>query len=327
MSKAHLRGGFLASLIICFVIMLDGCDRGGKGSPDVKSGEKPSSFSCCDEQESAEGTEAATVDGSVITVEELDAEIGKLGRGVRSRYQTEKGKKNFLNNMVTKKILYLEAKQRGLDKSERVRKETALLCRRLMIDELWKEVAAEAVRPERLREYYEAHPEEFAGEEVEASHILISCPEGSSASMVEAKRKEAQKILKRVAKPGADFAELAKRFSSDDTTKSKGGKLGPLSRRPPPFASRIAAREIFSLKKGEVLKNPVRTAKGFHIFKVTSDVRKKTEPFDKVKDRIRNKLRATAVNDFTAAAKKKADIKINAAALAGRKKVEGAEGR
>lgn len=87
---------------------------------------------------------------------------------------------------------------------------------------------------------------------IKARHILIK-DEG-----------KAKEILER-AKKGEDFVALAKEFSQDANTKDKGGELDWFSR------GTLAAEfenVAFSLKKGEIAPELVKTEFGFHIIKL-----------------------------------------------------------
>ncbi len=86
---------------------------------------------------------------------------------------------------------------------------------------------------------------------VKASHILVK------------KRSEADNILKEMEK-GADFAELAKKYSLCPSSK-KGGSLGFFTRGKMVKEFEKAA---FSLAKGEV-SGAVKTEFGYHIIKRT----------------------------------------------------------
>jgi parvulin-like peptidyl-prolyl isomerase len=87
---------------------------------------------------------------------------------------------------------------------------------------------------------------------IKASHILVE------------KHSQALKILEELQK-GATFKDLAKKFSTCPSRK-KGGALGTFSRGKMVKPFETAA---FSLKVGEVSKEPVKTQFGYHIIKRT----------------------------------------------------------
>jgi foldase protein PrsA len=85
---------------------------------------------------------------------------------------------------------------------------------------------------------------------------------------------------------GANFASLAKQFSTDASTKKTGGKL-PITKgsTAPPFD-----KAAFALATGEISK-PVKTKFGWHIIEALSPVtQEKTTSLDKVEASIRQQL-------------------------------------
>lgn len=88
-------------------------------------------------------------------------------------------------------------------------------------------------------------------DEVHARHILV--PTEAEASSIR------QQLLQ-----GADFAALAKRYSTDPGTKDKGGDLGWFG-----HGVMVAAfdKAAFSLKVGDI-SQPVKTSFGYHIIQV-----------------------------------------------------------
>ncbi len=111
--------------------------------------------------------------------------------------------------------------------------------------------------------------------QVHARHILIKVPEDADEKTVEEKKKLAEEIREKILK-GADFAEMAKKYSDDPGSKDKGGDLGWFGKGKMVKEFEEAA---FSLKPGEI--SPViKTKYGFHIIQVL-DVKTKGETYDK----------------------------------------------
>jgi peptidyl-prolyl cis-trans isomerase D len=99
-------------------------------------------------------------------------------------------------------------------------------------------------------------------EERRASHILLEAPEGTDRSEV---RKKAEQVLQEVKKAPGRFAELAKKYSQDESSAVKGGDLGFFVRE---SMVKSFGDAVFSMKEGE-LSGLVETEYGFHIIKVT----------------------------------------------------------
>jgi peptidyl-prolyl cis-trans isomerase SurA len=97
-----------------------------------------------------------------------------------------------------------------------------------------------------------------------ARHILIVPDGGTSDAAWEAARIRAE-VLRTQLKEGADFVELAKKFSADATAKD-GGDLGTLKRGE--LSPDIEGR-ILALGPGEV-SEPYRSELGYHIFRLES---------------------------------------------------------
>lgn len=116
---------------------------------------------------------------------------------------------------------------------------------------------------------------------VNVEHILFMTVGRTDAEVAEIRQK-AEDVLKQ-AKKGANFEDLAKKYSEDPGTKEKGGQLGWIvqGQTVPEFE-----KAAFSLPKGSV-SDLVRTQYGFHIIKVLDKETAHTKSFDEVKDSIR----------------------------------------
>jgi peptidyl-prolyl cis-trans isomerase D len=108
---------------------------------------------------------------------------------------------------------------------------------------------------------------------------------GKTDAEVDEIKKKAEDVLKQ-AKKGANFEDLAKKYSEDPGTKDKGGDLGWIiqGQTVPEFE-----KTAFSLPKGQI-SDLVRTQYGFHIIKVLDKEVAHTKPFDEVKESIRAPL-------------------------------------
>jgi len=99
--------------------------------------------------------------------------------------------------------------------------------------------------------------------EVKLSHILVAASEEASAAAVTKAAAKAKDLVRRL-RGGADFAQLAVRFS-DGRRALEGGDLGWFSIGQVPSLAQEAAR---SLTKGQFTK-PIRSPSGYHIIKLT----------------------------------------------------------
>ena len=151
-------------------------------------------------------------------------------------------------------------------------------------DELAKNLSVSA---DDLLAYYEANKNSFViPEKRQASHILIRTTPGSEASEKEAlaKIQEVQKELT----AGADFAELAKKYSQDPGSAKLGGDLGL-------FQQGMMVPEfdeaVFTMQEGQTSES-IKTDFGYHLIKLIKIEPKVIQAFDKVKDQVDSAYRA-----------------------------------
>jgi peptidyl-prolyl cis-trans isomerase D len=136
-----------------------------------------------------------------------------------------------------------------------------------------------------LRAYYNAHIDQYKVENrVHAEHILFKTVGKTDAEIAEIRQK-AEDVLKQ-AKHGGNFEELAKKYSEDDQSKTKGGDLGWIveGQTVPEFQ-----QAAFSLPKGAV-SDLVKTQYGFHIIKVLDHEEAHTKSLEEVRDTVQPAL-------------------------------------
>jgi peptidyl-prolyl cis-trans isomerase D len=132
-----------------------------------------------------------------------------------------------------------------------------------------------------LGAYYNSHVEGYKVQNrAHVEHILFKTIGKTDAEVAEIRAK-AEDVLNK-ARKGANFEDLAKKFSEDDATKPKGGDLGWIveGQTVPEFQ-----QTAFSLPKGSI-SELVKTQYGFHIIKVLDRETAHTKPLEEVRDAI-----------------------------------------
>jgi len=140
------------------------------------------------------------------------------------------------------------------------------------------------VTDDELKAVYQQNIQQFqVPNRVHAEHILLMTVGGKTDAEVAEIKKKAEDILAQAKKKGANFEDLAKKYSEDPGSKAKGGDLGwVLQGQTVPEFEKAA----FSLNKGEI-SDLIKTQYGFHIIKVLDKETAHTKTFDEVKDTLR----------------------------------------
>ncbi|GBE05225.1 MAG TPA: peptidylprolyl isomerase [Nitrospirae bacterium] len=222
------------------------------------------------------GKNLAKINSTTITKEAFLNKLEVIPEWARARFQSEEGKKELLNEMVKEELLYQEAKKQGLNKDKDFIEKVKEFKKMTLLSALLKKEIENNSRvdEQEIRNFYDTHPEEFTADlQVKARHILVDTEE------------EANDILGKL-KKGADFAELAKKYSKDKGSAVNGGDLGFFGRgRMVPEFEHVA----FNLKPGEP-SSPVKTQFGFHIIEVMEKKEGTLRGFEEVKNSIQRRL-------------------------------------
>lgn len=138
-----------------------------------------------------------------------------------------------------------------------------------------------------LQAYYDQHRDQYrVAEQVKVSHILVKTPLPGPDGKVDDKgvaeaQRRAEDLLKQI-KGGANFEELAKKYSDDPGSAKVGGSLGWIGkgRTVPEFE-----KAAFSLPKGQI-SDLVKSSYGFHIIRVDDKQDAHMKTLDEVKAEI-----------------------------------------
>jgi len=197
----------------------------------------------------------ALVNGRAITQTEFDLRWGELSKATRSRYEKEGGKRQFLDELITRELLMQEARRRGLDQDDRIRDKTQRYKEQLILDELLKDKLQSKVEltQAELNAYYEQHAGQLL-DPLKANVSVMLLPNVYAARDLEAQVNR-----------GGSFTKFALRYSIDDKTKSKGGELGP-------YRKGLVVPEVdavlHTLKLGMV-SAPIKTDNGYYLVMLT----------------------------------------------------------
>ena len=140
------------------------------------------------------------------------------------------------------------------------------------------------VSDDELKVVYQQNIQQFqVPNRVHVEHILLLTTGGKTDAEVAEIKRKAEDILAQAKKKGANFEELAKKYSEDPGSKAKGGDVGWVlpGQMVPEFE-----KASFSLNKGDI-SDLIKTQYGFHIIKVLDKETAHTKTFDEVKDSLR----------------------------------------
>jgi peptidyl-prolyl cis-trans isomerase C len=231
----------------------------------------------------------AEVGSYKLTLEEFEDQVQSLPPQLQmALLRNPKLKEQFLDRWVDITLIAQEARDKKLDQDPEIQAKIEDIMNAVLAQEfLRREIEGKVkITDDEIETYYKGHKEEFTNpESVKARHILLRVPEGADEKAwkeAESKAKDVKKKLEN----GEDFAELAKKYSDDPGSKTKGGDLGFFTkgRMVPEFES-----AAFSLKPGE-LSGPVKTNFGYHIIEVKEKKAADTKALAEVQAQIRQAL-------------------------------------
>lgn len=287
----------------------------------------------------------AEVNGSAVSRQAFDAEINSIMQRFSSAGQNPTQaqmadiNKAVLDKLIDGELLYQESQKNGftvdnaavnseleklkkqLNSSEEFKKalENWGITEEGYKEELAKNMAIQqfiekqfiekaVISEEETKSFYDENKSNFKqSDKVKASHILIKVEENASKSEKEAKRQKLEKIRDQI-KDGADFAELAKKFS-EGPSNVRGGDLGYFERGQMVKPFEAAA---FSMMPGDV-SDIVETQFGYHLIKVVDKQYATTLEYSQVKPQIEKHLKNQKldkdIRNHIASLREKATIK------------------
>lgn len=260
----------------------------------------------------------ATIDGDPIT----QYEVAKFSETIRGRDQAAEGE--ALDALILNKIIDKEAAAAGIvvedaeidlfinDIKQRNRIDDAQLAvvlqqqgidfaayREQIRDEVQRQrlIAREIsgkvnITPEEVERYYKANLAKYTQpSEIHVAHIVFRLDEDAPAAEEIVVRAKADAVYEQLV-DGADFAEMAEKYSEDSSGKD-GGNLGWFKSGELIDSLEEAAAK---LEPGE-FSRPVRGPLGLHIVELVERKGEKYEPLEGQADEIKQKLYQAALEE------------------------------
>jgi len=281
---------------------------------------------------------AAKVNGQVIKVSDLNTQLDQLKKqypqmftGTDAEGRLLDFKQRLLDNLINQALVEQAAKQKNITVTDAdVQKQidqlksgfkddtqftAALKSAGMTLDTLKTQIrnqlvtqklveslsANQTVSDADIQAYYDKNKAQFFQKPAKrASHILFKPEDKATAA----------KVLKQLQADPTQFAALAKKYSIDTATASKGGDLGwPTSAFVPEFQTALD-----KLKKGQMSAALVQSPYGWHIIKVTDERAGTQQTLAEVKTQIQQIIiqqrRSDAYQTFLNDLKKNAKIEI-----------------
>ena len=245
------------------------------------------------------------VNGNDITKDDVNAFIKAnqpVGLDLTYDKLKKENKRQIVSGLIDNELMVEAAKKANIEDSPELKKELENVKKALMI-KYWlkKQFDNVVISDSEIKELYKKYKK--TPEEVHARHILVK-DKAEAQKIIHQLKKLSGKALK------SKFISLAKSKSIGPSGKN-GGDLGYFKKDDmvPEFAS-----AAFSIKKGHISKEPVKTQFGWHVIYVEDHKASKEIPLEKVKDKIVQDLKQKHFKDKVAKdleiMRKKADIKI-----------------
>ncbi|AWI07536.1 peptidylprolyl isomerase [Clostridium drakei] len=216
----------------------------------------------------------AVVNGKEITQVDLDSTIKRFPNERQGYLQTEAGKKQLLEEIISFELIYNYAKDNNMENDSDYIAQLEMAKKEILTQTAIAKVMQQvSVEDKEVEDYYNANKENFKDPEtVSAKHILVESEE---------KAKEVAEEIN----GGMDFEDAAQKYSSCPS-KEQGGNLGKFGRGQmvPEFEEAAFALEIGTLSV------PVKTQFGYHLIKVEDKSKGAIKSFEEVKNSIKSRL-------------------------------------
>ena len=203
------------------------------------------------------GKTIATIDGMPVGENEFTTHaIGTRPRTAASL--TPEERKEVLDELLDQKALYLEARRQGLDRDPKVQAQMVQIYLRRQV---YNQVRSNDFTEEDLRDFYEAHRDDFIiPEKVRARRLFIKADPIRTQAEAEAVAKQA---YARIGGKIDNFNEVAAEIS-EGPYRGRGGDLGMITRQGRTGVPDEVVERAFGMQGGQI-SEPFYAGGGYNI--------------------------------------------------------------
>ncbi|WP_460061185.1 peptidylprolyl isomerase [Pseudomonas sp. S2_A05] len=273
-----IGAGALALLVVAVALVL-------RPGSDPVAAQQPSPLPAV-----AAGPAVARLGNQQVSPEELQALLATVPAQTREQLRgNREALERWIRARLAEKAVLEQADAQGWAQRPDVARQTRAATEQIVFRDYLRSVSqvpAEYPSAAELQQAYDAGKANWQTPPMyRVSQIFLGV---SDAANVETVRKQAAELSKKAQSAPADFAALATQYSQDRVTAERGGDTGlqPLQQLVPEVRGAVAR-----LKVGAV-SDPVQSADGFHVIKLTEQQPARTATLEELRDQLTQALRA-----------------------------------
>ena len=236
---------------------------------------------------------AAKVNDHIISAQDVLNVINTLPQNIKKKPLPEIYPR-VVNELINQYLITKQAYNEKLDLDQKVINLVKKSQDKILAKYWLNNYIKNEIKEEKIKTFYNNYLKSFQTyKEANASHILVKNNE------------EARAIIKKINNK-AKFSELAKTHSTGPSGKN-GGNLGWFG---PGQMVKEFEQATFSLEKGEISQEPVKTKFGFHIIKLNDIRDAKPKKLDEIKQNIIDKITKISLSNLENKIRNNQKIKI-----------------
>nr|WP_301291827.1 peptidylprolyl isomerase [Pseudomonas koreensis] len=273
-----IGAGALALLVVAVALVL-------RPGSDPVAAQQPSPVAAV-----AAGPAVARLGNQQVSPEELQALLAAVPAQTREQLRgNREALERWIRTRLAEKAVLEQADAQGWAQRPEVARQTRAATEQIVFRDYLRSVSqvpAEYPNATELQQAYDAGKANWQTPALyRVSQIFLGV---NDPQALDAVRKQATELSKKAQSAPGEFAALATQYSQDRVTAERGGDSGlqPLQQLVPEVRGAVAR-----LKVGAV-SDPVQSAAGFHVIKLTEQQPARTATLDELRDQLTQALRA-----------------------------------